>query len=232
LFVLAENKKKKPKNHRSYVAANKQLSLEQSLKCRYWKLFVGAFPEDLGGNVEMPAAANYTSSPLFTALRLGYSWQPVLKDILNANPSALESADFVEGLPAFALSATVTCFDSLHSPMSCCICGLRGDCHICRRVSCTSCKVRCDYFRQQVDDRGLFGIGIGIYKVCPVENIYQLLRSKPDMLKEASSLLNASISQKSLADRKLAFTASVSQRRKRKYKPGTFLGQVEDVGEA
>jgi hypothetical protein len=52
------------------------------------------------------------------------------------------------------------------------------------------------------------------------------------MLKEASSLLNASISQKSLADRKLAFTASVSQRRKRKYKPGTFLGQVEDVGEA
>jgi hypothetical protein len=48
-------------------------------------------------------------SPLLYAISLGFPWNPVLRDLVAAGPSALESVDFVELLPPFLMAATVEC---------------------------------------------------------------------------------------------------------------------------
>jgi len=48
-------------------------------------------------------------SPLLYAISLGFPWNPVLRDLVAADPSALESVDFVELLPPFLMAATVGC---------------------------------------------------------------------------------------------------------------------------
>jgi hypothetical protein len=48
-------------------------------------------------------------SPLLYAISLGFPWNSVLRDLVAADPSALESVDFVELLPPFLMAATVGC---------------------------------------------------------------------------------------------------------------------------
>lgn len=45
--------------------------------------------------------------PLYTALRLGYTWYPVVDDLVQADPTVLDSVDMYEVLPPFALAATI-----------------------------------------------------------------------------------------------------------------------------
>ena len=59
--------------------------------------------------------------PFFCALRMGYSWRPVLRDIVEADPSVLATIDPVEKLPPFLVAAcTVPSKHEFAAKESCC----------------------------------------------------------------------------------------------------------------
>jgi hypothetical protein len=88
--------------------------------CIYWKKYIQVVKQEQHKQRQRQissttmtttkATAPRQTSPLFAAIRLGYSWSPVLKDILEVFDSinVLNMMDDSTGLPAFALAATAT----------------------------------------------------------------------------------------------------------------------------
>lgn len=69
-----------------------------------------------GGGAGPVSVVQCRDFPLYTAIRLGYTWYPVLSDLVRADPTVLESVDAYEVLPPFALAATVGRHERLLHP--------------------------------------------------------------------------------------------------------------------
>jgi hypothetical protein len=88
--------------------------------CIYWKKYIQVVKQEQHKQrqrqlssttmTSTKATASRHTSPLFVAIRLGYSWSPVLKDIIEVfdGINVLNIMDDSTGLPAFALAATAT----------------------------------------------------------------------------------------------------------------------------